>query len=103
MTVTEAHPNRHALSQEDVQRINRLSEEVRSRLREIALITARTVGDGPPKGHVLKYVPREAEPTRQVNAGAGDWVEIEEVDGVEVCYGVIDGVPFAESPCGAGG
>ena len=75
---------------------------------EVVFVRSRSsrharVGNGPPKGHVLKYVPREAEPARQANAGAGDWMEIEEIDGVEVCYGVIDGEPFAESPCGAGG
>jgi hypothetical protein len=39
-----------------------------------------------------------------MDAGAGDWMELIMVDvnggQVEVCYGVINGEPFAESPCG---
>jgi hypothetical protein len=27
-------------------------------------------------------------------------MEIDVIDGFEVCWGVIDGHPFAESPCG---
>jgi hypothetical protein len=103
--MSEAHPNRRIVPLDDAQRITRLSEEIRSRLFEIALIATRSTPTARLKGHVLKFVPREA--ARQANAGsdagAGDWVEIIEVDGFEVCYGVIDGHPFAESPCGAGG
>lgn len=85
----------------DMQRLVRLSEEIRSRLAETAMIVARLSGnaaiDGAP---VRKFVSRNAK-IKRANAGDGDWVEIIDVDGVESCYGVINGVPFAESPCGA--
>lgn len=88
---------------EDLHRVTRLSEEVRGRLREIALIAARAAGVESPVGPVVKFVPREAgtqadTPTNS-NAGAGDWVEIIVVDGFEACYGVKHGKPFSTSPC----
>jgi hypothetical protein len=83
--------------------MRRLSEEVRSRLFEIALIATRATGTDPIKGHVLNFVPREAgrQADAGTDAGTSDWMELIEVDGFEACYGVINGHPFAESPCGA--
>jgi hypothetical protein len=96
--MAESSSNRYQLDPDDAQRMRRLTEEVRSRLLEMALIGARTVGVELRGSAHFKFIPltaaRQADPT-------GDWVEIDEVDGVEFCYGVIDGVPFAESPCGA--
>jgi hypothetical protein len=90
---------------DDAQRIVRLSEEIRGRLQEIGMIVNRTAGVESPKGHVARFIARDAglrlEPSE--GAGADDWVEIIEVDGVESCYGVSGGRPFAESPCGASG
>jgi hypothetical protein len=84
-------------SSDDAERLRRLSEEVRSRLFEIALILSRTAGVALPKN--VKFMTSEAVLAK--NAGSsGNWMEIIDVDGKEACYGVIDGVPFAESPCG---
>ena len=72
------------------------------RLLELALITARTVGIEILKNGNIRFVP--GKKTKAMDASSGDWVEIIEVDvnggTVEACYGVIDGKPFAESPCG---
>ncbi len=85
----------------DMQRLVRLSEEIRSRLAETAMIVARLSGNAAiDRAPVRKFVSRNAK-IKRANAGDGDWVEIIDVDGVESCYGVINGVPFAESPCGA--
>ncbi len=85
----------------DLQRLVRLSEEIRSRLAETAMIMARVTGNASLDGaSVRKFISRNAK-VKRANAGDGDWVEIIDVDGVESCYGVINGVPFAESPCGA--
>lgn len=88
------------MNDEDAARLARLSEEVRSRLAEIAMITSRVAGVDTPTGHVVKFVTREAGFKKNAQAADGDWMEIGEVDGFEFCYGVIDGHPFAESPCG---
>jgi hypothetical protein len=96
--MAETNPNRYELEPEDAQRMRRLSEEVRSRLLEMALITARTVGVQLRGSADIKFIPLKA--AREADAGAGDWMEIDEVDGVEFCYGVIGGHAFAESPCG---
>ncbi|MFD5797930.1 hypothetical protein ACFWIO_31275 [Streptomyces diastatochromogenes] len=100
--MTEVLAGRSTMQPEDMQRVDRLSEEVRGRLHEIALIISRTVGNEPPKGRVGKFVPREAVQMvkKHANASRGDWMEIGEVDGVEYCYGEIGGQAFAESPCG---
>ncbi|GAA1236781.1 hypothetical protein GCM10009665_28700 [Kitasatospora nipponensis] len=103
--MTQVQARRSTMRPEDMQRVDRLSEEVRGRLYEIALIVSRTVGVQAPTGHVEKFVPREAVPLTgrhaDADAGGGDWVEIGEVDGTEYCYGEIGGQAFAESPCGA--
>ena len=90
------------LQKEDAQRMRRLSEEVRSRLLELALITAHTVGMEIPKNGNIRFLP--GTKTKALVASSGDWMELIEVDvngsTVEACYGEIDGKPFAESPCG---
>lgn len=91
---------RAELSDEDAQRLRRLSEEVRGRLLEVALIVTRNLGLPMRPNSLVSFVPRETDPTE--DAGAGDWMEIGEVDGVEYCYGSIGGHSFAESPCGGG-
>lgn len=93
-------PNRYELDADDAERLRQLSQEVRSRLRESAQIAARAVGIDVGENAIVKFLPRKTRD--DPDAGAGDWIEIIEVDGVEVCYGVIGGQPFAESPCGAG-
>lgn len=93
----------HELSADVAQRLSRLSEEVRGRLAEIALITARAAGVDLPDSGIVKFAPRPI--AHEADAGAGDWMEIIEVpadDGhvYTACYGVIGGHAFAESPCG---
>jgi hypothetical protein len=95
--------NRHGLQPEVAQRVARLSEEIRGRLVELAIITARATGVDAPKGSAVKFAPRAVE--QEANAGAGDWMEIIEVEADDgqvytACYGVIGGQAFAESPCG---
>lgn len=93
--------NARQIDAADVQRLNRLSEEVRGRLVEIAMIAARLAEDRSFRsGTARNFVPREAGRTK-ANARSGDWMEVIDVDGHEVCYGSIGGKPFAESPCGA--
>lgn len=94
---------RYEMQPEAAQRLSRLSEEIRGRLLEIALITARATGADLPNGSAIKFSPRPI--AQEANAGAGDWIEIVEVEGDDgqvysACYGVIDGQAFAESPCG---
>lgn len=90
---------RYQLDPEDAQRMRRLTEEVRGRLLEMAMITARTAGVELRGSAAIRFVPHKA--AADAEADPGDWMEIDEVDGVEVCYGVIGGQAFAESPCGA--
>jgi hypothetical protein len=105
MHLAEASPNRHEMKPEDADRMSRLSEEVRSRVLEMALITARTVGRELPKDAVPKFIPqvRAQDDDAGADAGGGDWMEIIEEGGFTACYGVINGHAFAESPCGAAG
>ena len=100
--MVDGNANRHEMREEDVQRMLRLLEEVRSRLMEMALIATRTAGKQLSDSAVLKFVPHSAVRAMDADAGGGDWVEIGDADdGSSVCYGVINGVAFAESPCGA--
>ena len=94
-------PNRHELQSEVAHRLTRLSEEVRSRLVEIALITARASGTDLPSSTAIKFAPRPLA----ADAGTGDWMEIIEVEAGDgqtytACYGSIGGQSFAQSPCG---
>ncbi|WP_028748000.1 hypothetical protein [Rhizobium mesoamericanum] len=85
---------------DDIQRLARLSEEIRSRLAEVSMILARVSGDQKlEKSPVRGFTPKGVK-SKSANQRSGDWVEIIDVDGVEACYGVINGKPFAESPCG---
>ncbi|HEY0124823.1 MAG TPA: hypothetical protein VGC14_24270 [Rhizobium sp.] len=87
----------------DLQRLARLSEEIRGRLAEISMIMARVTGESQiEKAPVQKFTAKGAK-NKSASARSGDWVEIIDVDGVEACYGVVNGKPFAESPCGAAG
>lgn len=87
----------YELSTDDAERLQALSQEVRSRLREIAQIAAVSVGVQVGSNSIIQFMPRDAGSALE----AGDHVEIIIVDGHEVCYGTVGGVPFAESPCGA--
>ena len=90
--------NRLEVTQEDAQRLNRLSEEVNGRLTEIALIIARITGEAYTGGPVRSFVPRQATSTE---AATSDWLEIVEiVPGFECCYGSIGGETVLACPCG---
>ena len=97
-----SHRSHHGLQPEVAQRVARLSEEIRGRLVELAIITARATGVDAPQSSAIKFAPRTIKTD---NAGEGDWIEIIEVEGddgqvYEACYGVVGGQAFAESPCG---
>jgi hypothetical protein len=86
---------------EDIQRLRRLSEEVRSRVFEINLIMTH-IAQMPHRHGQAAYI-RPGDPKKKTqDAGAGDWMEIIVApDGTDCCYGEIGGKAFAECPCGA--
>jgi hypothetical protein len=86
---------------DDMQRLVRLSEEVRSRLAEISMIVARVSGDTNLEKSTVQTFTAKGAKSKDPVARSGDWMEIIDVDGTEACYGVMNGKPFAESPCGA--
>jgi hypothetical protein len=93
--------NRHEVSGEDAQRLERLSDEVGSRLAEITQIISRITGSEHGEGSVQSFVPRGA--VKAEAAAAFDWIEIVEiVPGFNCCYGSIGGQTILECPCGAG-
>ncbi len=99
----ETGSTRPELPAEAAQRLTRLSEEIRARLLEVALIAAHATKTDLPNSSTIRFSPRPI--AADADAGAGDWMEIIEVEAddgqvYEACYGVINGVPFAESPCG---
>jgi hypothetical protein len=94
-----AKSGRVKLSKEDGQRLRRLSEEIRSRLFEIALILTHS-GGKPQDGNTICF--GSSKHPVPAAGGPGDWMEITVgKDGEEACYGVIGGEPFYESPCGS--
>jgi hypothetical protein len=79
--------------------LNRLSEEVRGRLAEMALIITRVAGLEHTGGAVGKFVPREGTEVQKA-AGGFDWLEIVEVvPGFDCCYGSIGGQTVLSCPC----
>jgi hypothetical protein len=48
------------LAAEDLARVRRLTEEVKSRLYEMGLIMGRTLGHDIPPGTLVKYEPRQS-------------------------------------------
>jgi hypothetical protein len=79
---------------DDRQRMQRLSEEVRARLEEMALILGRTVGMPITSEMVRKFVPaaRAAQESPDVD------IEIIDLpDGTSCCYDYINGV--CACPC----
>jgi hypothetical protein len=92
---------KYTITVEDVNRLRRLSEEIRGRLVEVALIVAHNNALALKDTTNIKFTPPKVL-NKVRDASGGDWIEIGEVVGNEYCYGVIGGRPFAESPCGAG-
>lgn len=95
----KARSGRVELGSEDAQRLRRLSEEIRSRLFEIALVLSRSGGRPLPQDGSIKF----GSSKRPVPVmGGQDCLEIVEgKDGGEACYGVIGGEAFYENPCGS--
>lgn len=97
--MNESTSYRHEVSLEDAQRLNRLSEEIRSRLTEIAFISSRISGTDYAGGGVTRFVPREGAKTVEA-AASYDWLEmVEIVPGFECCYGSIGGETVLACPC----
>jgi hypothetical protein len=84
------------LSTEDRQRMRRLTEEVRGRLEEMALITARTLGVPLSPDAVRKFVPVAAEADRPHVVH----VEIiDNPDGTHGCYTEFEDGSAVCEPC----
>jgi hypothetical protein len=98
--MTETKSPRVRLATEDQERLQRLSEEVRSRIEEMALILARNAGIQLEAGAVRKFVPQRAV------AADSPVVEVEIFDlpnGTSGCHvTTADGGGFSEYPCGSG-
>jgi hypothetical protein len=93
--------HRHELLPEDGQRLNRLSEEIRSRLAEMSYIFGRVIGSEFEGGAVTGFKTREG--TSGVDFAAGyDYLELVEFLGIDGCYGSIGGQTVLEWPCGSG-
>lgn len=96
------------LAPEDDQRMKRLSEEVRGRLEEMALIAARVAGIKLDPNAVRKFVPHTIAVT-EADAGAGGSppvvTKVEIFDATsehpEMCVVIYSSGPAGlESPCG---
>jgi hypothetical protein len=97
--MTETKSPRVRLATEDQERLQRLSEEVRSRIEEMALILTRNAGIQLEAGAVRKFVPQRAV------AADSRVVEVEIFDlpdGTSGCHVTLaDGSGFSEYPCGS--
>ncbi|MEN3310263.1 MAG: hypothetical protein V7603_6465 [Micromonosporaceae bacterium] len=97
--MTQTVPKRIALTPDDRERMRRLSEEVRGRLQEMALITTRTLGIPLDKDTVVKFAPVTTE--SQAELGAVTNIEI--VCGPTGCGCYVEPQGICEFPCGAAG
>jgi hypothetical protein len=89
--------NRQEVSPEDGERLNRLSEEVRGRLTEMALIVGRVAGnDSFSKGELGKFVPREGVKVPGGSKESSDWMEILDYGPLHGSYGHIGGHWFVK-------
>ena len=88
--------DRVELSSEDRQRMRRLSEEVRARLEEMALITARTLGTSLDVRAVRKFVP---VPSPSDEAHVVHVEIIDNPDGTHGCYTEFDDGSAICEPC----
>lgn len=88
------------LRTEDRERMQRLSEEVRGRLQEMALITARTLDLELAGDSVVKFLPIKAEAAGAGTSG-GTYIEIICTPAGCGCY--VDPPGICEFPCGAAG
>jgi hypothetical protein len=97
--MSEKDRKRFDVSPEDAARMIRLSEEVRARLEEMALIFTRTVGIPLTPDMVRKYSPHG--PGAAFHAAGADIELVCTSDGVCGCFDYRDGPnPRFEFPCG---
>lgn len=83
----------------DAERLSRLSEEIRGRLAEIALIVTRVSGANYDGEAVGRFTPRGSRAATDHSA-AYDWIEIVEIlPGFDCCYGSIGGKTVLSCPC----
>jgi hypothetical protein len=91
---------RKEIAAADAERLNRLSEEIRGRLAEIALIVTRVTGAKYDGEAVGRFTPRGSRPAKEHAAATQDWIEIVEIlPGFECCYGSIEGKTVLSCPC----
>ncbi len=104
--MTDTVRQRAALRLEDRERMQRLSEEVRGRLQEMALITARTLGIDLDSDTVVKFVPLKVDRAslgQEPGLGEEPGQTIEIVCGPAGCGCYVDPPGICEFPCGAAG
>ena len=100
--MSDSVTERVRLTQDDHARMQRLSEEIRGRLEEMALIMTRTLGIALTPEMVRRFTPLtagslEADVTRMEIVCAPDGATCG-------CYVTLDdGTGFCEYPCGAAG
>ncbi len=96
--MTNVTQQRAELRPEDRDRMQRLSEEVRGRLQEMALITTRTLGIALDSQTAVKFAPQE------LDRGADETgMHIEIVCTPDGCGCYVDPPGICEFPCGAAG
>ena len=97
----ETSSKRVQLNPDDRQRMQRLSEEIRARLTEMALIFSRTTETDLGSDAVLKFIPEKIAGT-DPHARAVKHIEIIcAPDGTCGCW--VDPPGICEYPCGAAG
>lgn len=90
---------RKEIDAEDAARLDRLSEEVRGRLAEMALIVARVSGVDYSGEAVGRFTPRGSRPAKEHSA-TSEWIEIVEIlPGFNCCYGSLEGKTVLSCPC----
>jgi hypothetical protein len=97
--MTDTVRKQTALAPADRERMQRLSEEVRGRLQEMALITTRTLGISMDRDTVVKFAPVET----RADDDPGVVTNIEIVCGPAGCGCYVDPPGICEFPCGAAG
>ncbi len=63
--MSETTETRIPLAADDLARVRRLTEEVKSRLYEVSLIVGRTLGRDFPAGSLVKYQPKPASDSKE--------------------------------------
>ena len=107
--MAENAPTQVKLQAEDAQRVRRLTEEVRGRLEEMALIVSRALGRNLETNAVRKFVPvtRATDEGPAAAAATSDhllYIElVGQPDGSTACVLHCPGHEvFIENPCGSG-